>query len=78
VLAGQVIEVSETGLFERERLAIEYASSLKGKVDLPDYDSLVTERLSLGVEAELAAGYALVGPHRDDLELTFDGRDVRK
>jgi DNA replication and repair protein RecF len=30
------------------------------------------------VQAELAAGYSLVGPHRDDLEILFDGRDLRK
>jgi DNA replication and repair protein RecF len=26
----------------------------------------------------MAIGYSLVGPHRDDLELHFDGRDVRR
>jgi DNA replication and repair protein RecF len=25
----------------------------------------------------LASGYSLIGPHRDDLEILFDGRDMR-
>jgi DNA replication and repair protein RecF len=25
----------------------------------------------------LSAGYSLIGPHRDDLEILFDGRDIR-
>ena len=27
--------------------------------------------------AELAAGHALIGPHRDDLSILFDGREMR-
>jgi DNA replication and repair protein RecF len=37
----------------------------------------LSERLNLRVQAELAAGYSLVGTHRDDLEILFDGRDLR-
>ncbi len=29
-------------------------------------------------QAELAAGYALIGTHRDDLDVLFDGHDLRK
>jgi DNA replication and repair protein RecF len=29
------------------------------------------------MQAELASGYALIGPHRDDLQILFDGRDIR-
>lgn len=70
--------VLETGLFGREVLSIRYVSSLEGKGDLADYDALMTERLALRVQAEVAAGYALIGTHRDDMELKFDGHDIRK
>jgi DNA replication and repair protein RecF len=29
------------------------------------------------LQAEISSGYSLVGPHRDDLEIHFDGRDLR-
>lgn len=67
----------ENSLFEREEVTIRYASSLEGKGDLGDYESLIAERLRLRLQAEIAAGYALIGPHRDDLQIMFDGRDVR-
>jgi DNA replication and repair protein RecF len=67
----------EHRLFEREDLTIRYASSLEGKGDLSDYEALIAERLQLRLQAEIAAGYSLIGTHRDDLEILFDGRDVR-
>jgi DNA replication and repair protein RecF len=36
------------------------------------------ERLRLRRQAERARGQSLVGPHRDDLELIADGRDLRR
>lgn len=71
-------EVLDKRLFGREELSIRYASSLEGKGDLSDYAALIEERLALRVQAELASGYALIGPHRDDLEILFDGHDLRK
>lgn len=70
--------VLEKKLFGREEISIRYASSLEGKGDLSDYAALIDERLKLRVQAELVAGHALVGTHRDDLEITFDGLDIRK
>jgi DNA replication and repair protein RecF len=67
----------ERRLFDNEDFSIRYVSSLEGKGDMGDYESLISERLQLRLQAELAAGYSLVGPHRDDLEILFDGRDVR-
>jgi DNA replication and repair protein RecF len=64
-------------LFEREEVSIRYVSSLEGKGDLSDYESLLRERLRLRLQAEIASGYALIGPHRDELEILFDGRDIR-
>ncbi len=71
-------EVLEPKLFGREHLSIRYLSSLEGKGDLTDYEALLTERLALRVQAEVVAGHALVGPHRDDMEIAFDGHDIRR
>ena len=68
----------ERGLFGREEIVIRYASSLEGKGDLADYESLIAERLALRLTAEIAAGHSLIGVHRDDLEIHFDGHDLRK
>jgi DNA replication and repair protein RecF len=68
----------EKDLFGHEKMCIRYASSLEGKGDLTDYEELLAERLKIRFQAELAAGHALIGPHRDDLEVTFDGHDIRK
>ncbi|MDT5061657.1 MAG: replication and repair protein RecF [Acidobacteriota bacterium] len=70
-------DVLERRLFEREDITIRYISSLEGKGDLSDYESLIAERLRFRLQAEIAAGYSLIGPHRDDLEILFDGREMR-
>jgi DNA replication and repair protein RecF len=67
----------QSHLFEREDVTIRYLSSLEGKGDLSDYESLLRERLKLRLQAEIASGYTLIGPHRDDLEILLDGHDVR-
>ena len=71
-------KVLEKKLFENEEVSIRYASSLEGKGDISDYAGLLSERLELRVQAELYSGYSLIGTHRDDLEIKFDGRDLRK
>lgn len=71
-------ETLEKKLFGKEEISIRYASSLEGKGDLSDYAALLEERLKLRVQAELAAGHALIGTHRDDLDILFDNRDLRK
>jgi DNA replication and repair protein RecF len=70
-------DVLQRRLFEREDITIRHVSSLEGKGDLGDYEALMAERLKLRLQAELSAGYSLIGPHRDDLEILFDGRDIR-
>jgi DNA replication and repair protein RecF len=67
----------ERGLFERREIQIRYVSSLDGKGDLHDYKSLLDHRLHLRLEAEFSAGRALIGPHRDDLEILLDGHEMR-
>ncbi len=71
-------EVLEKRLFGREVTTIRYASSLEEHGDVFEYEELIKERLNLRVQAEAASGYSLIGPHRDDLEILFDGRDIRK
>ena len=67
----------EPTLFEQAELQICYASSLEGKGDLDDYETLLRARLRLRVQSEVAAGRALVGPHRDDLSIHLAGREMR-
>ncbi|HEU4510960.1 MAG TPA: DNA replication and repair protein RecF [Pyrinomonadaceae bacterium] len=67
----------ERQLFERRDVTTRYVSSLESKGDLSDYEALLRSRLELRLAAEVAAGHALIGPHRDDLEINLDGREIR-
>ena len=65
-------------VFGAERVEIRYRSQLEGKGDLSNFVDLFGERLALRLRAEIAAGHALVGPHRDDLEILADGREAAR
>jgi len=65
-------------LFQAEEISIRYKSSLEGKGDLEDYANLLRERLDHRMKNEIALGYSLVGPHRDDLEIRFDGFEIAR
>jgi len=67
----------ERQLFERRDITTRYVSSLENKGDLTNYESLLRSRIELRLSAEVAAGHALIGPHRDDLEIHLDGREIR-
>jgi DNA replication and repair protein RecF len=67
----------EHSLFEPAELHIRYASSLESKGDLNNYAEILTERLRLRLPAEASAGRSLLGPHRDDLEVRLEGRELR-
>ena len=69
--------VLERQLFDRRDIHTRYVSSLEGKGDLADYESLLRSRMTLRLAAEIAAGHALIGPHRDDWEIQLDGREIR-
>lgn len=71
-------EVMQGNLFGKEEIQIRYASSLEAHGELDDYAALLAERLRVRLSAEIAVGYSLVGPHRDDLDIRFDGRDLRR
>lgn len=74
----RISAILEKKLFGREELAMRYLSSLEGKGDLTQYEETISERLALRIQAEVASGHALIGTHRDDLDVTFDGKDIRK
>jgi DNA replication and repair protein RecF len=65
-------------LFGAERINVRYRSQLEGKGDLDRFAELFCERLALRLKAEVEAGHSLIGPHRDDLEITADGREVSR
>src|SRR6476646_1340465 len=67
----------ERQLFDRRDIQTRYVSSLEGKGDLADYESLLRSRIALRLAAEVAAGHALIGPHRDDWEIQLEGREIR-
>jgi DNA replication and repair protein RecF len=69
--------VLERQLFDRKNLNARYVSCLEGKGDLSDYEDLLRSRLKLRLTAEMAAGHSLIGPHRDDLEILLDEREIR-
>lgn len=73
----QLNQVLARHIFGREEIHLSYVSSLSGKGDLNDYEALIAERLQLRLAAEMAAGYSLIGPHRDELSILFDGREMR-
>jgi DNA replication and repair protein RecF len=67
----------ERQFFDRRDLTTRYVSALEGKGDLSDYEVVLRERINLRQAAELASGHSLIGPHRDDLEILLDGREIR-
>ena len=77
---NQVLDQSDHGraIFGAERINVCYRSQLEGKGDLERYADLFQERLALRLTAEMAAGHSLIGPHRDDLEILSDGREVSR
>jgi DNA replication and repair protein RecF len=77
---NQVLDQNDHGraIFGAERINVRYLSQLEGKGDLSRYAELFTERLARRLTAEIAAGHSLIGPHRDDLEILSDGREVAR
>lgn len=73
----RINEVLERGLFEQRDVHITYVSSLEGKGDMGDYEALLRQRLKLRLQVELSAGRSLIGPHRDDLQVLLEGREMR-
>ena len=74
---AKINDALEHTLFEPTALQISYSSSLQGKGNLDSYEPLLRERLRLRLTAEVAAGRSLVGPHKDDLSIHLEGREMR-
>lgn len=76
----RALELNDYGhaIFGGERIKVRYKSQLEGKGDTEDFAALFRERLSLRLANEIAAGRSLIGPHRDDLEITADSREVSR
>jgi DNA replication and repair protein RecF len=77
---NQVLAENDYGhdIFGAERISIRYKSQLEDKGDLSDFARLFAARLAIRLPAEIASGHALIGPHRDDLEILADGREVAR
>ena len=66
-------------LFQNETMAMSGINlRWKAKGDLNEYAVLMRERLEHHFQNEVRTGYALVGPHRDDVEILFDGYDISR
>jgi DNA replication and repair protein RecF len=77
---NEVLDQNDHGraIFGAELINLCYRSQLEGKGDLSRYADVFRERLAIRLSAEMAAGHALIGPHRDDLEILSDGREVAR
>jgi DNA replication and repair protein RecF len=70
-------ETLERQLFDRKELITRYLSSVDKQENTASYEEVLRERLQVRMQAELASGHALIGPHRDDLEIHLDGREIK-
>lgn len=72
------LEANDLGrtIFGAERISLRYKSSPDGEPDR--YAELLAEQLQARLPAEIAAGHALVGPHRDDLLILANGRELAR
>lgn len=60
---------------KNEILFLKYATQLGSEIESPEKIEI---NLNKGQEAELKAGTSLLGPHRDDLTIFIDEKEVRK
>jgi DNA replication and repair protein RecF len=76
VYVNQLNDALDHSLFS-DNISIRYVSSVEDKGELSDYEALIATRLQTRMQAEVFAGSCLIGPHRDDLDVLFGGRDLR-
>lgn len=69
-------------LFHRaQKLQLDYLCSFNGGGGIPEVDQLaesMSREIKIREEEERARGFALVGPHKDDLLFLLDQREARK
>lgn len=65
---------------QTEALSVNYHTTVCENADIEESElcSIFEKKLSENVLKEKAAGCCLYGPHRDDLEVLINGRDVRQ
>ena len=63
-------------LFAGERLEVEYVSSAAAGGEIEEIEREFGQRLVERRAADLRLGFTSVGPHRDELRLTLDGRSL--
>ncbi len=63
---------------DTEQLDICYSSTLAGAGDEEQREAVFREQLERQFDRELQRGATQVGPHRDDVEITADGRSLRR
>lgn len=79
----QLRQMLKARLFSEREIDIRYRSVLEPHGLSPtaseaEYVDLMTERLRVRLENELSAGCALIGPHRDELEILIEGMEVSR
>lgn len=65
---------------EKEKIGIEYVSSLKSGITSPDEKEIELEFIKSLLKTEnsdIKLGFTTVGPHRDDLEIEINGMSAR-
>lgn len=66
---------------EKDEVSIKYYSSITGtlwdKVEKEKIEEIFTEKLAKVEKEEIKKGFSVVGPHRDDVYLLVNGRDLK-
>ncbi|MBI4468479.1 MAG: DNA replication and repair protein RecF [Acidobacteria bacterium] len=75
---GELQRHFQQGLFDQEVIDFQYVSSVTADSRSDMYPARFRERIRARREAEFALGYAVVGPHRDELNLKLGGRDLKR
>ncbi|MCS6886292.1 MAG: DNA replication and repair protein RecF [Acidobacteriota bacterium] len=73
----------EKRLFDARPVDVRYKPSLQSQgltdeADEAEYATFLRQQLELRLESELASGHALIGPHRDELEIFVDGLEASR
>lgn len=76
-------KVLRSKLFSQKEIDIRYRScleqhGLKQEASSETFKAIFKERLKVRMESEIAAGHALVGPHRDELDVLIDDLEVSR
>jgi DNA replication and repair protein RecF len=78
LLAAEAARVHEGLSGGRETLAVKYEPSVRCPLEPEDeVAEAVAERLIARLDESIRRGVTPLGPHRDDLDVTLDGREAR-